>query len=314
VYTGDTEKMSIKVQHETQHDKLKSIWSPGVGVPDANGQHGSGGVEPNSVTNKIFHRCYHRQAGTSTEALAFTKPEGVAGKVTTVRQCVCECANWSYGSCPAASCPTTCGYQGATVANTNSRSAECKFHSRVLNDDQCVAADRDVSCPDTVCPAASTQDGDILLEAKTTADWDNGDNGQCESTEDRLREKGKNSNCKWNSNRVAIQSTDYNSLDIEFRARGKKLDWNDWAKTFVRTCEQATGGSCSNWGKAQQERDIGSWNGQNGGWGKLFTVSSYDHNALMRSGDNYIQFKVELATNSGNEKLQLDELKITGNC
>jgi hypothetical protein len=308
VFNGDEHRMAIKVQHETQHDKLKSIWNPAIGVADANGQHGTGGVEPGSVLNKIFHRCYHREDGTSTDALAFTKPEGVAGKVTGQRQCICECAKWSYDSCAAPTCPQTCGFKSQSIANPNTRTAECKFHSRTLSDDQCIAVDKDLSCPQYECPDAPTQTGDVLASYTSTADWDGGDNGRCTSVTNRLVEKGNNINCKWVSPAVPIKATDYNSLDISFRARGINLENSDFVKIRVQTCRNA-GSFCTNWKLAKTKGKINNFPKF-----KTFLINNYAHTDYMRSFDNYLRVQVELATNKKNEQLQLDVLKIKGQC
>lgn len=107
---------SIHVQHYTSHSgqgavKTGTAASPMPGTED---------FVAGYYTNKIFHRCYHRAAGTNTAALAFTMPEGLAGKVTTMasRNCQCQCASWVCAS-------------GTAV---------CKFHSKQLADSKCLTS------------------------------------------------------------------------------------------------------------------------------------------------------------------------------
>jgi hypothetical protein len=99
--------------------------------------------------NKVFHRCYHRAVGTSTDALALLDgSEGLAGKTndTVTRECSCECAQWTvsvWDATKADSCSPSpqCG-TSAETHTAHPQTIQCKFHSKLLDDTQCYTADR----------------------------------------------------------------------------------------------------------------------------------------------------------------------------
>ena len=87
-----------------------------------------GGVEPGSFINKIFHRCWHDNAGA----------------------CSCQCAAWDYeddnDDCNTdTECPTTCGQPETNIAGT--RNVGCYFGADQMRDSQCLESSK----PDTTC-------------------------------------------------------------------------------------------------------------------------------------------------------------------
>jgi hypothetical protein len=117
---------AIHVQHYTGH-VAQGVTKLGT---QANPMPSGAQFENDYYVNKLFHRCFHRATGTNTPALAYTKPEGVAGKDLTMsnRSCQCQCASWQFAS-------GTCGEK------------VCKFHNKVLDDNKCLGdKPADVEC------------------------------------------------------------------------------------------------------------------------------------------------------------------------
>lgn len=283
----------IKVEHLLEHPKM----DPWIGSQP-------GGIEPESATNKVFHRCFHRIADT-------TGPFGTTnGKdATSARTCQCECAQWEQETCSvtAASCPTQQCQSASTLTGT--KATDCKFHSKQLRTDQCLAGDKpDESCT-VECPA--TASNEVIQK------WSNFNDGSasgCEVRSNRLQDS-KNGDCKWTSSKKAVDKNTFDSFDVQFKLKGRKLErsgrWRDRAQVYIRTCHSTSDGSCGQWRTAL--RKDGNTINQNYQWYNI----NVDHSQILRNNDRFVQAKVKFHNDGSlltRESHELDDLKITAVC